>query len=242
MSELPELLRLGLASVAIGVGSVVQGAVGFGLALVAAPVCVLLEPRLVPGPILTASLVLTVVVSLRERGAMDVRGAGWALVGRVPGTLAGGLLLLRLSHSMLSMVFAGLVLLGVGLTAFGPTVSPTRRALLLAGAAGGVMGTVASIGGPPMALVLQREAGARLRGTLAAYFTVGSLMSLLVLVGIGRFGRWELMASAVLLPGVLVGYLASRRFTAWLDAGRTRSAVLAVSAVSALALLARHVW
>lgn len=242
MSILPELFGLGLASVALGVGALVQGAVGFGLALVAAPLCVLIEPRLVPGPILAVSCVLTVLVWVRERRDMDLRGAAWALIGRVPGTVAGALILVSVSQTTLSVLFATIVLVGVLLTAVGPRVRPTPRTLLVAGALGGVMGTVASIGGPPMALVLQHETGARLRGTLAVYFTVGSAMSLAVLAGVGRFGAWEFMATAALTPGVLLGYLASRSFTSWLDAGRTRGAVLVVSATSALALMIRHLW
>jgi hypothetical protein len=45
----------------------------------------------------------------------------------------------------------------------------------------GVMGTATSIGGPPMALVWQGHQGSRLRGTMSAFFMIGSAVSLVSL-------------------------------------------------------------
>jgi len=58
------LLPLLLASAAVAFGAMVQGAVGFGMALVAAPLLVLIRPELVPGPLLVSGLALTLLVPL----------------------------------------------------------------------------------------------------------------------------------------------------------------------------------
>ena len=57
-------------------------------------------------------------------------------------------------------------------------------------------------------------------------------MSLAALAIVGRFGLSELGWALWLVPGVLVGFALSARVTRWLDAGRTRQAVLIVAALS----------
>jgi uncharacterized membrane protein YfcA len=90
-----------------------------------------------------------------------------------------------------------------------------------------------------MALVYQHERGPSVRGTMSAIFILGTLISIVGLVWAGRFGRVELTLGALLMPAVLVGYLCSRHTAAWLDRHHTRPAILVVSTLSALAILAR---
>jgi uncharacterized membrane protein YfcA len=101
------------------------------------------------------------------------------------------------------------------------------------------MGTAVSIGGPPVALLYQHETGARIRGTLSAYFLIGVSLSLVGLHLIGRFGRPEILIALSLVPGILLGFVLSRRLVHVLDRGYVRRAVLLVSAASALAVLLR---
>jgi len=217
---------LALAGFVLAIASAVQGSVGFGSALLAAPFLVLIDPRLVPGPLLVATTVLTVLLSVREREGMDLRGVGVAILGRLPGVAVGAWLLTRVPAHALGPFFGALIVLATLIMAFGPAIQPSRPALLGAGFVSGIMGTSSSIGGPPMALIYQHEPGARMRGTLSGYFTLGALLSLVALVLSGRFGRWEVEAAAWLTPGVLIGFFASRHAARWLDRGRTRVAVL----------------
>ena len=64
-------------------------------------------------------------------------------------------------------------------------------------------------------------------------------MSLAALAYAGRMGRAEATLSLGLLPGIVVGFLSSRRTSAWLDRGRTRTAVLLVAAVAGAACVLR---
>ena len=50
------------------------------------------------------------------------------------------------------------------------------------------MGTISSVGGPPVALLYQDERGSEVRGTLSSIFAVGALFSLVVLAVVGEFG------------------------------------------------------
>ncbi len=107
-----------LAIAVVAVGALLQGTVGFGLALVAAPLLVLLDPLYVPGPLLMAALVLALLMSYRERREVDLGMLRWAVVGRIAGGSAAAYLLASLPKEPLALLFAGLVLLGVALTLF----------------------------------------------------------------------------------------------------------------------------
>lgn len=237
----PSPIQLVVASACIGFGALLQGSVGFGMALVAAPLLSLIDARLVPGPVLASALTLTLLVAWRDRRAIDMRGVTWAIVGRVPGTLAGAATIALLPARPLAIVFGVLVVVAVLLIAFGLPLRPTPRTLLFAGALSGFMGTTASIGGPPVAVLYQRAEGPRVRGTLGGYFVAGASMSIAALAIVGRFGMREIAWSLWLVPGALVGFALSFRVARWLDAGRTRNAVLGVAALSGALVILREV-
>lgn len=230
-----------IASSVVALGSMIQGSIGFGVNVVAGPVLVIIDPSLVPGPALVVAFALTVLVAVRERAATDLAGFGWVFAGRVPGTVAGALAVAALPERGLAIVLATAVLLAVAVRAGGWQVTRTPRILAGAGAVSGVMGTVSSIGGPPIALLYAEERGARVRGTLSSIFAVGAAFSIVVLAVVGRFGMTELRVSALLLPAVLVGFVLSRFTVRLLDRGYIRPAVLALCALSAIAALVRYV-
>lgn len=228
-----------LANLIIAIGAALQGSVGFGLGLFAVPLLLLIAPALVPGPILAASIVLTALLAHRDRGGIIWRDLGWGLGGRVAGIAAAAVLLATVSQASLGLWSGVLVLVAVGLSASGLHVPPAPRALVAAGALSGLLGTAVSIGGPPIALLYQREPGPRLRGTLSAFFLIGVLLSLIGLAIAGRFGRVELRLAAYLLPGILAGFLVSRGAARVVDRGYTRPAILAISAASSVIVILR---
>jgi uncharacterized membrane protein YfcA len=233
-------IELTLACLIVAAGATVQGSVGLGLGLVAAPLLILIDPLLVPGPLLAAALTLTLLVAHRERRKIAFKDLGWALVGRFPGVGIALLTLLVLPAEAITVVFGALVLFAAGLSASGMRLRPTTRNLVGAGVISGITGTLTGIGGPPVALVYQEESGPRLRGTLAGYFLIGVTVSLIGLASVGHFGRQEIVASTALLPGIFLGFLISSRTATLLDRGHTRKAVLIVSAVGGLAVILRQ--
>ena len=82
-------LELASAWAAITFGCAVQGSIGFGLGPIATPLLFLIDPNLVTGPVLFASLTLSVLVVRREREAIHFTGIAWGLAGRLPGTILG---------------------------------------------------------------------------------------------------------------------------------------------------------
>ena len=235
-------LEIAIAISAVLVGSVVQGAVGFGLALVSAPVLILIDPRFIPAPLLLASLSLILLTAYRDRQGIDLSGLRWALIGRFAGTGVGIIALTLISGSHLTLTFGVIVLASVGRSASGLHLRPSPMTLIGAGTISGFMGTTSSIGGPPMALLYQHESGVRLRGTLAGFFVVGVSISLVSLALIGRLGQEELKLALILQPGILIGFSASSRAIEWLDGSHTRSAVLTVATVMACVVILNELY
>lgn len=233
------LLEMLAATLVLAAGAAVQGSTGFAYALVAAPFLTLIDPRWVPAPIILSGVLLNFLIVWRERSHVDVRGVTWALAGRVPGSVIGGLLLAMLSPKQTALAIGAMVWLAVLLSISGLRVRPNTPTLVGAGMLSGFMGTTSSLGGPPVALVYQDVSGPRLRGTLTGYFLVGSIISLAVLAWAGRFGTYEMVAALVFLPGTMAGFAVSGRIAPLLDQAYTRPAVLLISAAGATMVLLR---
>jgi uncharacterized membrane protein YfcA len=62
-----------------------------------------------------------------------------------------------------------------------------------------------------MALVMQHEGSDFIRANLAAFFIVSSIMSLIMLTAVGRFGQEEMIISLPLMPAALAGYWVAMR-------------------------------
>lgn len=238
--DLP-IVALLLAGVAVLVGAAVQGSVGLGLGLLAAPVFALIDPSLVPGTILLTTSVLPILTSLRELEGVDWRGLRFALVGRIPGTAIGVYVVAAYPPSVTAVVVAVVVLGAVALSVLTWKPRPTPRALLVAGVVSGVGGTATSIGGPPVALLYQRASGATLRSTMGLYFLVGNVVSVSALALAGEVSTRDAGRALVLLPFVFAGFALSGPLRRHVDGPRLRVAVLALSAASAVVLLVRTV-
>jgi uncharacterized membrane protein YfcA len=232
---------LALATLIVAVGAALQSSVGFGLALFAAPLLNLIDPKLVPGPLIVATMVVLIASAFRERHAMDLRGVGWVLAGRVPGAALGAFALSVLAPGTLSISTGILVLLAVALSLHRGALPRSRPILLGAGLLSGVMGTTAAIGGPAVAVLYQREAGPLVRSTLAGYFIVGAAMSMIALFLVGRLGRAEVELGFAMIPGILLGIAVANPARRFLDRGYTRNAILLVSAAAGLAAVVRGI-
>jgi uncharacterized membrane protein YfcA len=228
-----------VVALAIFFASAMQASIGFGMGMLAAPIVAIVDPGLVPGTLIMLAVVVSVLVLVRDRTALDLSGAGWALAGRLPGSVVGALLLVLLPERGLAILLALVVLGGVALTSFGWVPLPHRRNLVVAGAASGVLGT--SIGGPPMALVWQGNSGAELRSTMSCFFLVGSIISIAVLTVAGAVNSHTATLFAFLAPATVLGFLLSRVINRVLDRRRLRITAIAVSAVGAIVLVVQQV-
>ena len=226
-----------VAGLVVALGALVQGAVGYGMSLVAAPLLALFDPALVPVPLILLTSVHSVLAVVRDGRHADWPGIGWAMLGRLPGTGLGVLAVVLLSQRAFSLIIGLCVLACVVLSLLTWRPRPQPRALVIAGIASGAGGTAASIGGPPIALLYQRETGPRVRGTIGGYFVLGSVTSITALAAAEQVTSESLVSAALLTPFLLLGFALSGPARRVLDNGRTRWAVLAVAAASAVVLI-----
>lgn len=228
-----------LANLIIAAGAAAQAAVGMGLNLFAIPLLALVDPVYVPGPVLVHGFLLSCLASFRLRASIDRRELGLALIGLVAGTAAAAVLLVWVTSDQLPRLLGVFVLVAVGLSAVGYQIKPTPRNLLAASSAAGVMGIVAGAHGPPIALLYQKESPSRIRSVLLPFFAFSNPVALAALSIIGRFGWREVYLSALLLPGLAVGFLASSWLVRLVSARIIRACLLAISAISGAALIIR---
>jgi uncharacterized membrane protein YfcA len=219
----PDFLLIG--GLAALLGAIVQGSVGLGVGLVATPIVTMLFPSLMPGAILVVALALPVATIAQEAGHAELRGLGWAFGGRLVGTPFGVWLVAAAPRRVLGIVIGVVVLAALAVTTWSREVPRTRRTLALAGVVSGTTGTASGIGGPPIALLYQRENGPRVRATLAVA---------------GRLPARQVTAGLELLPFVLAGFFAAGPLRRYLDAGRLRLALLIVVGASATMLIVRN--
>jgi uncharacterized membrane protein YfcA len=223
------------------VGAYVQAVVGLGLGLLTAPIVALLEPSLVPVLPLWLALLVSGLNLADEHEHVDWRSTAWSLPARVPGTFVGAWLVAAFTEQQIGVVLAVMVLVAVGLTVRTVSVPLNPASLATAGFVAGATGTATSVGGPPIALLYQRERPQVVRATLSVFFFVGVILSLTGLALSGSLARTPSLVALVLAPGVLVGYVVGRRSRSMVDGPAFRRAVLLVCTVSAVALLVRSV-
>jgi uncharacterized membrane protein YfcA len=236
---MPPTIVLLVAGIAVAAGALVQSGVGLGLGLVAAPVVALLDPALMPGSMLVVGALLPVLILTREARHTDWPGASWALGGRIAGTAAGVWLVTAVPVRALGILVGAAVLAVIAITTLGAELPRNRWMLLAAGVVSGTTGTATSIGGPPVALLYQREYGPRVRATLSFFLFVGNSLAIAALALAGRLPARDVEAGLVFLACAAAGFAAAPRFRRFLDAGRIRAALL-VTAAGAAAILIAH--
>ena len=225
--------------VMVALGALIQGSIGFGLGFAAAPAMTLIRPEAVPATLLILTIPMVVIIALRERDSINVRGFLLITAGRIPGTLAGVLILVAVPASLLAVVLGLLILAGVTMSVVGTRFKLRARNQLVAGFFSGIMGTAAGIGGPPVALVYQDRPGAELRSTLSLAFVVGVIMSLVALIIAGKVEEWHVLFAFELLPGLLLGLLASNFAAPFLDKRWLRPTILTFATVSAVVVIVK---
>lgn len=230
------------ATAAIAVGAFVQTTVGFGIAIVAAPILFYLNPAYVPAPITLAALTNCIFTTIYYRSHLSLKGLAVAMVARVPGSIVGVGLLLVISIQVLAVLIALLIGLGMWLNYHRYPLAYNKRNLAIAGFLSGVMGTSTSIGGPPMAVLMQGQHANAIRGNLAAFFIFSCLVSLAALAPAGYVGGRQLLLALPLIPASLFGSWLGARFGSRVNDKVMQVATLLLCGASVIGMLAQHVF
>jgi uncharacterized membrane protein YfcA len=207
--------------------------------MVSVPILALIDPALAPVPQLLVTFPLTVSMAWRERDHLALRGLGWVVAGRLGGAALGVGLLAWASQQALELAIAILVLAAALIIAFGLHVRKTPRTQFGAGMFSGVSGLVASIGGPPLALLYTRDEGAVVRSNLATVFVIGISITIVARIISGNMSWQDVQIAAILLPALAAGYLLSLLIKDVVPRAALRTAIIALSVLGATGLLLR---
>jgi uncharacterized membrane protein YfcA len=232
-------IELAVAIVVTALGALVQGTIGIGFGVVSVPILSLVNPILAPVPQLLLAVPLALSMAWRERTHIERGGVTWLLLGRIPGAVVGLGLLAVATERSLDLGIAMSVLIAVVILGAGLTVPRTRVTEFGTGIIAGVMGMIASIGGPPAALLFKDEKGPTVRSTLAMFFSVGLLVTVVARIAGGRITADDVTLALLLSPGLVAGYMASTSLRSRADGSTLRPAILAISSVAAAGLLIR---
>ncbi|GGB46163.1 sulfite exporter TauE/SafE family protein [Shewanella inventionis] len=225
-----------LASVIVFFGALTQSLIGFGLAVVASPLLYIVNPQLVPVPIIVMGFAISAMTLFRERGHLQFNGLQYALLGRIPGGFIGAGLLLFAPQAILGLIIAAIVYIAVMLSVYKITAPINRISLFIAGIFSGIFGNIAAIGGPPMAILLAGQDANQFRAALSAFFVFSSLIAFAILAVVGLVEIKHLWLSLLLLPSVIGGYLVSGLLINHIDKNKTRIATLVLCSISATVL------
>ena len=234
--DMTPLTWLGCALV-LSLGAFVQRATGFGLAVVGAPLLLMLEPRLVPVLLVLFGFTVSVLTVRHYHQEVRLGEISMALLGRLPGNALGLWLLLAAPMLLLEKLIAASVLFAVAVTLFRWRLPVNRVSLFGAGVVSGIFGTVAAIGGPPMVLLMHGLSPDRLRGNLAAFFIITASLTLATLALAGQVYLWHLGLALTFLPAILLGNALADRIAHRLDKRRLQGASLSLCTLAALGLL-----
>lgn len=233
----PGLVALIIAIVFFG--AIVQFGLGMGFGLTVAPLLAIIDPELVPAPTLFMGFMTGFIGAVREHRNIVWSEVGVGTFGRVLGIGLAVLILAALpDRSLFELVFGLLVGLAVLFSVVGWRLKLTKMSIGSMGTISGIMGTITSVGAPPMAIVYQDKTASRARPTLAAFFALGCALSLIGLYLAGWADGTDLLIAVIMLPGVGAGYVVSRQLKGAFD-GRYKQYLLAITALASLILIVR---
>jgi len=227
-----------VVALALCVGAMVQGSLGFGMVLVSFPVLVITEPELLPQTTMIVAVPMVLGLAWHHRGGAVWRDVGLITLGRLPGIGLAIFILSVASARTIGLLAGVTVLAAVAVSFWAPAVPKTTPNMLFAGVISALFGTSVSIGGPPLALLFQHEAGPRLRSTMTSIMLFGGPLSLAFLALSGKVDGTDLRTGLALAPFSVIGSYSSRWVIPYVDE-KLRPIILSICALGAILAIIR---
>lgn len=227
------------AAIIVCAATIVQLNIGMGFGMTAGPLLALLDTSLVPVTGLALSSISAIIGTFLTWQNIQWQDLKFSISGRLIGSLLAVSILLLLPNQKSFMIAFGL------LTAFGLVLSISglkfpfnSQSLLLAGTISGTMGTITSVGAPPLALIYQDQQPVPSRATLTAFFAFGCVLSIVILMLAG-IGTWREIAIAfLLLPATALGVVLAKPLRPLVDR-RYQVFLRLIAAIAAFMLIWR---
>ena len=218
-----------------------QGCLGIGLALVAGPALVAIDPAFAPGPLIVVAQIVGVRNVVVERSYTDRQAVGRCAIG-LPFGLGAGLVVLSLvSDEVIALLVGSLAAAGALSLLCGLRIVRSPRIEVATGAAVGFSSMTAALPGPPFVVTFSDMKPATLRGTVGSVFFMTAVAAMIGLLATGKFGTYEVELIGWLVPGIILGLFLARFVRPFLDRTWFRPAVLLVALAGGIALILRQI-
>ncbi|WP_067439569.1 sulfite exporter TauE/SafE family protein [Nocardioides jensenii] len=239
---MPDLILIALAAAAIfALGAIAQAVSGFGGAMLAIPLLLLLVDA--PTAIAAAtgvSLLMSARAWRQEREHVEVPLVRRLVVAGLLGMPLGLLALLVVDERLLTVTIGVLVLITVALTALRVRLPASAPAQWIGGVLSGALLTSTGMNGPPLVIaVTGAELPARrARGTLQAVFAAQDLVAVVLFVVAGVLSRDAVLLIAAGCLGIPLGWsIGDRIFHRLSEAAFRRIVLTGLVAVALTAFL-----
>jgi hypothetical protein len=231
------LSAFAIALAVVTLATFVQFATGSGFGVLGGPLLLLVDPRLVPGPLLVLTLVVMTGVVVVERKGLRHLDLAWAAAGAVPAAVLAVWVAHLMDRRVSEIVVGTAIAIGLLAGLARRTVPQNRATLAAAGVLGGALSTIAATPGPPVVMVYRTDDVSRYRANLSLFFVVTTVVSLVTYGVSGGLDRTDMVTGAWLLPGVVVGTAISRVVVRRIPSRAVRPAALALCFVSSASLV-----
>ena len=230
---------IGIAFLAAGC----QSLTGFGSALVAVPLLSLyLDAKLAVVISTLLSTIVSAPLLLEVRRQVRLAKVAPLAIGSVVGVPIGILILREVDAGVLKLLVAAVVILASVLLFLAPQFTFGGRNVLsslVTGALSGLLRASTSMAGPPVVLyTLSHEKEIEeFRSTVLAMFLATSVLAVPGFIFADLVSRDALKATAVALPGMVLGLLVGAALRARVQPERFRTLVLAVLVITGIGVI-----
>ena len=232
------------AFVIVLVAAAVQSMTGFGFSMLAVPLMTLaIDPRTAVVALALPGLLLAVGTAVADRAYVHWPAAVAMLATMAAGMPIGLVVLRSVNDHVLTVLIAVVVLASTALVWRNPQIPRHRGTLALAGLTAGILSTTTGTTGPPLIAALHSMGypPRTLRGTIAALFTFGGVLSIAGFVVAGAMTRQTAVVGLVSLPAVPIGGWVGNILFRRIDGSRFRQTVLTALVLCCLLAVARTV-
>ncbi|MEV6345496.1 sulfite exporter TauE/SafE family protein [Actinoplanes sp. NPDC051851] len=225
-------------TLAVLAGAAAQSATGVGFGVLAAPALLLAAPAAGPFPVLAAGAAVLAVTLAENRAGLRRRVVATVVLAALPGAVLGTALRQAADMRVLQAGVGGLVVISGALTLGAVRIPASRPALAVAGLLGGALNSVASMPGPPLAMVYRPADAEQFRANLSAAFLGMTAVSLVTTVLAHVPSPADLALTLAVTVTALAGQLAGRRWARRLPVRTVRTAAVLLSVLAGAVLVA----
>jgi len=229
-----------IAFVIVYIASSAQSLFGMGWGMIAAPFLALLDPSLIPSTIVFLGFFAALFPGIRYFKDIHWETFRPSISGRIFGSILAGWIAAYVVASGKIEIIVGIVLLmSILISALTvKRIAQNSYNHFFAGTASGILGTIVGVGGAPMGIIYQNENPSIVRANNNLFFTIGSLVSFIVLISAGVIEDYHIIYGFLMLPPLFFASYTSK-FLLTYASKILKTYILSICSFSSLLLIAR---